>query len=89
MTKENISRPLTTFIGGILDKLSYSRIGTIIALDISICSIFYWTLDRFKWEASDKHIGLFKSFYFQYSNVYFLRIWRYCPHRFRQTNCLN
>ena len=64
MTKENISKPLTTFIGGILDKLSYSSIGLILGLVISICAILFWILDPFEWEIIDKHIGFFESFYF-------------------------
>ena len=64
MIQKKKQKSLTTIIGGILDKISYGKIGLIMGSILIICSVYFWLLSPFNQGTTIKDIGFFNSLYF-------------------------
>lgn len=64
MTKKSKKQTLTTFIGGVIDKLSYEKIAFYIVCVLLFCSTYFWLLSPYGHGTNQPNIGWFDSLYF-------------------------
>ncbi|MES2691540.1 MAG: potassium channel family protein [Bacteroidota bacterium] len=55
---------LTTFIGGVIDKLSYEKIAFCIVCVLLLCSTYFWLLSPYEHGTNKPDLGWFDSLYF-------------------------
>jgi len=55
---------LTTLIGGLIDKMSYSTIATYICVILFICSTYFWLLNPHGHGTDQKELNWFNALYF-------------------------
>jgi len=64
MAKRNRKQTLTTFIGGIIDKLSYGKIALCIAVVLFFCATYFWILNPYGHGTNFKDLSWFNALYF-------------------------
>jgi hypothetical protein len=64
MAKKNKKQTLTTFIGGIIDKLSYGKIALCIAFVLFFCATYFWVINPYGHGTNSKDLSWLNALYF-------------------------
>lgn len=64
MAKNKKGQSLTTFIGGVIDKVSYGKLAFCIGLVLLLCSFYFWLLNPYGHGTNTKDISWTDSLYF-------------------------
>jgi hypothetical protein len=64
MAKKNKRQTLTTFIGGVIDKLSYGKIALCILAVLLLCAAYFWLLSPYGHGTTYKNLTWYSAIYF-------------------------
>lgn len=64
MAKKNKKQNLTTFIGGVIDKLSYGKIALCILVVLLLCAAYFWILSPYGHGTTYKNLTWYSAIYF-------------------------
>lgn len=64
MAKKNKRQPLTTFIGGVIDSMSYGKLALCIGLVLLFGSMYFWLLNQYGHGTNTKDLSWPDSLYF-------------------------